>query len=168
MFVALPAPLRYYNSTATVHGLSRTEHLQIGPKFVAHSNKQIWNLANQIVRHHNDFKLKSCELQSYITFRDLQLLFWSLLHPKYLTTTTQSLVTIEYIDSLSINSIKSYGIYLDIQTISNQKSFNYKVVDLTNFYNFGIKFVFIGHNMRKLWSFSCSGSDDPISLSVHG
>jgi hypothetical protein len=30
----------------------------------------------------DDFKLKSCQLQSFITFRDLQLLFWLFLHPK--------------------------------------------------------------------------------------
>ena len=42
-------------------------------------------------------------------------------------------------DSFGINSIKFYDTYLDIQTTSNQKSFNYKVVDLEMYYNFGIK-----------------------------
>ena len=56
-------------------------------------------------------------------------------------------------DSFGINSIKSCGVYLDIQMISNQKSFNYKVVDLVEYYNFDIKFVFIRRHIRKLWSF---------------
>ena len=30
------------------------------------------------------------------------------------------------------------------------KIFNYKVVDLVEYYNFDIKFVFIEHHMRKL------------------
>jgi len=30
----------------------------------------------------NEFKLKSCQLQSFITFRDLQLSFWKFLHPR--------------------------------------------------------------------------------------
>ena len=33
----------------------------------------------------NEFKLKSCQLQSFITFRDLQLSFWKFLHPKPFT-----------------------------------------------------------------------------------
>ena len=30
------------------------------------------------------------------------------------------------------------------------KKFKYKVIDLVKYYNFDIKFVFIGHHMRKL------------------
>ena len=33
----------------------------------------------------NEFKLKSCQLQSFITFRDLQLSFWKFLHPRLFT-----------------------------------------------------------------------------------
>ena len=33
----------------------------------------------------NDVKLKSCQLQSFITFRDLQLSFWKFLHPRLFT-----------------------------------------------------------------------------------
>ena len=33
----------------------------------------------------NEFKLKSCQLQSFITFQDLQLLFWKFFHPKLFT-----------------------------------------------------------------------------------
>jgi hypothetical protein len=42
-------------------------------------------------------------------------------------------------------------------------------MDIVEYYNFGIKFVFIGYHMRKLWSFSCSllmyrtGSDSIIA-----
>jgi hypothetical protein len=114
--------------------------------------KLLWNLANQIEGHHNDFKQKSYELQSCITFWDLQLLFWALLHPRSLTTTAHSLMTMEHMKSFGINSTKSCGVYLDIPTIKNKK-LNYKVVDLVEYYNFDIKFVFIGHRMRKLWSF---------------
>jgi hypothetical protein len=32
----------------------------------------------------------------------------------------------------------------------NKKLVNYKVVDLVEYYNFGIKFVFIKHHMIKL------------------
>jgi hypothetical protein len=54
------------------------------------------------------------------------------------------------------------------------KSLNYKVVDLVEYYNFDIKFVFIGHHMRKLRKFPYTislsiqktDSDDPMSLSV--
>jgi len=44
-------------------------------------------------------------------------------------------------DSFGINSINPYNTYLDIQTTSNQKSLNDKVVYLEKYYNFGIKFV---------------------------
>jgi hypothetical protein len=53
-------------------------------------------------------------------------------------------------DFFCINCIKYYETYLDIQMISNQKSLNYKVVDLVKYYNFGIKSVFIGHHTKKL------------------
>jgi hypothetical protein len=33
----------------------------------------------------NDFKSKSCQLQSFITFRDEQLSYWSFLHPRSFT-----------------------------------------------------------------------------------
>jgi len=56
----------------------------------------------------------------------------------------------ENMDSFGTNSTNSCGVYLDIQTISNQKSLNYKVVNLVGYYNFDIKFVFIEHHMRKL------------------
>ena len=71
-------------------------------------------------------------------------------YPRSFSTTTHSLVTSEHMDSFGINSIKSYDTYLDIQTTSNQKHLNYKVVDIKKYYNFGIKFVFIEHHMRKL------------------
>jgi hypothetical protein len=38
----------------------------------------------------------------------------------------------------------------------NEKVVNYKVVDLVEYYNFDIKFVFIKQQIRKLSSFSCS------------
>jgi type IV secretory pathway VirB6-like protein len=56
-------------------------------------------------------------------------------------------------DSFGINSIKSCGVYLDIETISNKKYLNYKVIDLVEYYNFNLKFIFIEHHMRKLQSF---------------
>jgi type IV secretory pathway VirB6-like protein len=58
-----------------------------------------------------------------------------------------------YMDSFGINSIKSCGVYLDIETISNKKYLNYKVIDLVEYYNFNLKFIFIEHHMRKLQSF---------------
>jgi hypothetical protein len=78
-------------------------------------------------------------------------------------------------DSFGINSIKSCGVYLDIEMISNQKYLNYKVIDLVKCYNFNLKFIFIEHQMRKLQSFlqhisvdSKTNSDDLISLSILG
>ena len=62
-------------------------------------------------------------------------------------------MTMENMDSFGINSTKSCGIYLDIQTILNQKYLNYKVVDVIEYYNFDIKFIFVEHHMKKLWSF---------------
>jgi hypothetical protein len=59
-------------------------------------------------------------------------------------------MTMEHMDSLGINSTKYCSVYLDTQTISNQNSLNYKFVDLVEYYGFDIKFVFIGHHMRKL------------------
>jgi hypothetical protein len=38
-------------------------------------------------------------------------------------------MTMEHTNYLGIISTKPYGVYLDIQMILNQKSFNYKVVD---------------------------------------
>jgi hypothetical protein len=64
-----------------------------------------------------------------------------------------TLMTVEHMDSFGINSTKSCGVYLDIQMILNQKNLNKKVVDLVEYYNFNIKFVFIGYRIRKLWSF---------------
>ena len=97
---------------------------------------------------------KSCELQSCVTFWDLQLLFWLFLHPRSFPIITHSLMTIERMDSFGINSIKSYDTYLDIQTILIKK-FEQQSCRSCWVYNFGINFVFIGHHMRKLWSFSC-------------
>jgi hypothetical protein len=37
---------------------------------------------NHIFPYINDFKCKSCQLESCITFEDLQLLFWAFLHPR--------------------------------------------------------------------------------------
>jgi hypothetical protein len=34
-----------------------------------------------------------------------------------------------------------------------KKSLDYKVVDLVEYYNFNIKFIFIRHHLRNLWSF---------------
>jgi len=59
-------------------------------------------------------------------------------------------MTMEHMASFGINSIKICVVYLDIKMISNQKSLNYKVVDLIEYYNFDIKLVFIGHHMREL------------------
>jgi type IV secretory pathway VirB6-like protein len=59
-------------------------------------------------------------------------------------------MTVEHMDSFGINSTKSCGVYLDIQMILNQKNLNKKVVDLVEYYNFNIKFVFIGYRIRKL------------------
>jgi hypothetical protein len=33
----------------------------------------------------NDYKSKSCQLQSFITFRDEQLPYWSFIHPRSFT-----------------------------------------------------------------------------------
>ena len=76
------------------------------------------NLVNQIEGHYNDFKQKHCELQSCITSVGLELLFWALLHPRSLTITAHSLMTMEHVDSFGINSTKTCGVYLDIQMIS--------------------------------------------------
>jgi hypothetical protein len=59
-------------------------------------------------------------------------------------------MTMEHTYSFVINSTKSYGVYLDIQTISYQKRLNYKVVDLVEYYNFDMKFIFIEHHIRNL------------------
>jgi hypothetical protein len=71
-------------------------------------------------------------------------------------------------DSFSINSIKSYDAYLDIHTILNKKSLNDKVVNLVKYYNFGIKFVFIEHHMRK-FNISAGSSQKPaVMTQYHG
>lgn len=49
--------------------------------------------------------------------------------------------------------IESWDTYLDIQTISNQKSLMYNATDHVNF---DVKFVLIRHHMRNLWSFRAS------------
>jgi hypothetical protein len=87
-----------------------------------------------------------------------------------------SLVTLEQMDSFGINSIKYYDTYLDIQMISNQKSWNNKVVYLRKYYNFGIKFViFIKHYWESYEVFHASyhyrfktriSNNNPISLPV--
>jgi hypothetical protein len=70
----------------------------------------------------HDSKRKGCQLQCCINFRYLQLLFWSLFHPRYLTTTTHSLVTIEHMDSFSINFYEIlWNQYISIKTILNKK-----------------------------------------------
>ena len=60
-----------------------------------------------------------------------------------------SLMTMKYMDSFGINSTKYYVVYLNIQTISNKKIINYRVVDLVEYYTFHIKFV-VAHHMTKL------------------
>jgi hypothetical protein len=85
-------------------------------------------------------------------------------------------MTIEHMDSFGINSTKSCDVYLVIQMILNQNILSYKVVDHVKYYNFDIKFVFIGHHMRKVWKFSCTlsqsvyktDSNDPILVLVLG
>jgi hypothetical protein len=71
----------------------------------------------------HDSKRKGCQLQCCINFRYLQVLFWSLFHPRYLITTTHSLVTIEHMDSFSINFYEIlWNEYISIKTILNKKN----------------------------------------------
>jgi len=91
---------------------------------------------------------KSSELQSCINFLDLQLLFWSFVHLRSFSITTH--MTIEHMDSFGINSIQSCESNIQHQNDFNENAVNNKVVDLIEYYNFGIKFVLLKHNMRKL------------------
>jgi len=44
-------------------------------------------------------------------------------------------------------------IFLSTLTLSNEKTQNYKVVDLIKFYNFHIKINFIWYRIKELWFF---------------
>jgi hypothetical protein len=47
--------------------------------------------------------------------------------------------------------LKLYINFLSILMSLNEKTQNYKVVDLIESYNFDINFIFIRHHMKELW-----------------
>jgi hypothetical protein len=56
----------------------------------------------QILSIKTTLNKKTYELQSFITFGDLQLLFWLFLHLRSFSTTAHSLVILEHMDSFDI------------------------------------------------------------------
>jgi hypothetical protein len=124
-------------------------------------------MLKQITQHQNNFKWKSYELRSFISFWGLQLLFWLFVHSRSFNLKHYTLLTLHHMDSFGINSIKFYNTYLDMQITSNKKM-NFKVVDLEKYCMFGIKLIILRH-IRKLGSLLCSrwqGSKIVIKMSM--
>ena len=86
----------------------------------------------RIFARQDDFKLKSCQLQIFITFRDLQTLFWLFGHLFILHDGSKYYSQILY---LSRGFMKLYERDIDfvnniIITLSNEEMTKIKVVDL--------------------------------------
>ena len=67
--------------------------------------------------------MKSCKQQIFISFRDLQLLFWSFLHPRLF-------------EKIQISNLTNSNVVFHDKMISNEKVVNYKVLELIEIYNF--------------------------------
>ena len=65
----------------------------------------------------NEFKLKSCQPQSSITFRDLQVLFWQFSHPRSFTKNLN--LTLSCARSMTHGKAQSFAVWLCLAQVKH-------------------------------------------------